>query len=458
MNRQVSGPPRPHAARCGRGCGGGYGCRGESPAGSGRWIRAGSRIILIPDRGPSPVERELSLREHAGTLSHESPVPARPPAGLKPLTHLHVPRLVPGGTALPTAVMKPEAMNPGFLDPQSGLPRTGPKGKGLQGRLDALLDAKYEGYKPKIAVAVVDLTGKRLYDPDLAGWRATQPIFGASLAKVAVVYAARQLQFDLATVARLKSFATGDAVVKGAREMWESEGVPASRQPFVRELLAFQEKPGQPVAVVAAPKLDELVRCIVANCNRAASLLMHRLGYAYLSSLLWQSGLFHPARSGLWLTRSFGEGCTAPGCDLAGEKLNASKPISASPVASTQNVTALSAATFFTLMAQGRLANGGTSARVRTDLQGACSFFKHFARLDDPEIVFPAKCGYVPAEGVHHDSMLVQRKVGPGSKRSIRYAVTVLTTGNVAKSTADQKKLFGELVEQVDALVQQNNP
>src|SRR5262249_1702676 len=46
---------------------------------------------------------------------------------------------------------------------------------------------------------------------------------------------------------------------------------------------------------------------IIASHDHASSLLFDKLGYLYVNSLLWQSGLFDAARGGgMWIARNYG--------------------------------------------------------------------------------------------------------------------------------------------------------
>ncbi len=113
----------------------------------------------------------------------------------------------------------------------------------------------------------------------------------------------------------------------------------------------------------------------------------------------------------------------------------------ANPVRGVQsaNVTALSAATYFTLLAQGRLADDAASAGMRAVLRNGCVTG-----------LFPQGLGAVASKcGIYsnylHDCVLVVRG-------AIRYVVIGLTRTNQGEYS-QYTKLFREL----DTLIVRNN-
>src|SRR5262249_30951562 len=110
--------------------------------------------------------------------------------------------------------MDPQAINPGFLDPGKGTFQVHPT---LDQKLKTLLAALSANRPPfdkapyttfvasgaRISVALVDLsTDAKLRFPQLAEYRSTVETEAASLAKIAPLYAAHQLRFDLNREAR----------------------------------------------------------------------------------------------------------------------------------------------------------------------------------------------------------------------------------------------------------------
>jgi len=406
------------------------------------------------------------------------------PKGLKCLTHFHWCKYMPGELAFPPAyqTMTPDNMNPGFIEPLTDtlLPDKSPGG--LQQRLDELLETpSFRNVKNRIKVALVDLTGKKLFDPDFAGWNETEPpTRGASLVKIAVLYALHQLRFDLEVTAIFgsdnarKPLTSKKELIKVASDRWAIEDVPKESQPLVEELFDFPEDPPNPVKVrlKRAPQTEGLLCCIYhENCNWAADVLIHKLGFPYLASVLWQSGLYSPKRGGLWIQgplslRQFCEdrSCFYDGiqtqCQTVGPITRRSHPVKIEgrkfPVTFLHNVTALSAATFFTLMGQGRLPDVGTSNRMVGELNASCKFFlgnQACIGFDINQLsLSTGKCGDDLLNN-KHDAVLIRREV---QGKTICYVAAMLTTGIPGNNT-QVKCFFGRFLTDLDKIIQSRN-
>jgi hypothetical protein len=373
-------------------------------------------------------------------------VPPKPPKGLVLLRHFHIPKSLPGAGR---ALMNPAGMNPGFVNAADQLV-TGT----LHARLQALMVSTYKKRAGKISLALVDLTGKRLFAPDLAGWRSTVASSGASLPKIAPLYAVHQLRFDLQVCADFYKLTTKKALVEQIRKEWSQAGLNSSQQPDLDELFKYTEAPPKPVAVEPSDWLVKVSACTIdGDCNWSASLLIDRVGFGYMGSALWQSGLFHHARGGLWLTTNYGDTCKDCSdfcCDVKSKVRKATKPVGAPPAKFGQNATALSAATYFTLMAQGRLADAATSGHIRKALEPGCSLFLPL-NIDTPK-----KCGFIA--GVFNEVMLRERDVGIVQKpKVIRYVIAVMTNGALS-SDFEAQAFFTQLKADAERLIQQNNP
>jgi hypothetical protein len=111
------------------------------------------------------------------------------------------------------------------------------------------------------------------------------------------------------------------------------------------------------------------------------------------------------------------------------------------------NATALSVATFFSLLAQGRLVDDGASSKIATTLRVACSFFWNSqlsglsSSLDPP----PTKCGVVGK--LTHDGILIKRTV---AGKEISYAAAALTL-NASEFP------FKDFLKDLDKIVQDKN-
>jgi hypothetical protein len=416
-------------------------------------------------RGRRPAEREFETPTAASapqcvTALLKTP---KPPKGLILLPHFHVRKTLPKGNASGVVeCMEPAGMNPGFVTNDELV--TSPSATGLHARLKALMESKQKQRPQKmnvqrVSVALVDLTGPRLFAPDFAGWRSTVPMYGASLSKICALYAVHQLCSELRSFANHFKLATKQALIAHLRGLWDKAGVSRKQQPNLDYLFAYTETPPKPVAVEPSAKLQELISCTYSgNCNWAASLLIDRVGLAYIGSVLWQSGLFHPKRGGLWLKKLYASRCDSSCtsyCCFPGHQIEkALQPVYVTPSSGSHCATALSAATYFTLMAQGRLADDGTSNRIRNDLKSACSMFGRY-QLECSKLPVPTKCGVWG--GYYHDVALVERSTAPGcTGKVIRYAVALLT--HHAFPSGDVGPIFQQFLSEADALIQQNNP
>lgn len=423
-----------------------------------------------------------------------------PPCSVGPcLTHFIGPFEFSG-----PSIMIPRSMNPGFINSKTDSLVQRPE---LQTALEQLLDSKYKAEKPRIAVALVDLTGDKLYRPEFAGWRESAQMFGASLPKIAVLYATFQLKNDLSLMASLNPggpITTRVGLISEARKRWQQAGLELRFQPKVEEMFTFEETASSPVFVDLSAELRDLICCTFEshNCNRTTSILIDKVGYPFISSALWQSGLFHETRGGLWLEANYGltRDCTdsvclhrQPPCTSASGKcpdvqtacnnLFARTPLTSRPVfmpagiASVRplNVTALSAAAYFTLLAQSRLVSKLNSNEIMEALRFSCSYFAKSQRAASDEDCkregfpnkassfdiyprAPAKCGASPDASnpllrVMHDAILFNRTV---NGREFRY-VAVLLTENLPLRNPTCFFRNGFLVD-LDNIIQSRNP
>ena len=413
------------------------------------------------------------------------------PPRLRCLKHFQHCRYIPGDYGRPPAysTMTPESMNPGFIDPLTDTLIKNQTPDSLQQRLQVLIENDYGKIKDKIAVALVDLTSDSLLlDPEFAGWRETvSPPSAGSLAKICALYALYQLRFDLDVLARIdpdglrKPITTKQKLIDRAEQWWDEQGLPRSSQPQLNELFDFSENPPAPVSVQLkpSPETEGLLCCIFhQNCNGAADVLVHKLGFPYLASVLWQSGLYSRTRGGLWIMGPFSRFLACQricfrdqirtDCARFGTINRRSLPIVISgrkfPTTNLLNVTALSAATFFTLMAQDRLGDEQTSKNIRWELQPTCTFWLGKPNcigfgVEELKSSLPRKCGVdkIKVKGIErlqlHDVILMERKV---RGKDIRYVAALLTDG----LTGDQesaKCFFGKFLTKLDEIIQERH-
>lgn len=227
------------------------------------------------------------------------------------------------------------AVDPGFRgDPE------------LQGRLDRAVDRN--GLRDlaragKFSVAIVDLDDPTA--PHLAEVDGRRMIYAASIPKIAVLYAAFQ--------ARKEGRLEIDA--------------------------AFHET------------LTQMCR---VSSNVAASAAIRKVGFPYIASVLWQSGLYDPRLGGgLWVGKAYG---------------GANDYWHRDPVANlSHGATAVSLARLLTLLAQDKLVDAKSSAEMREILGNPGLHHKFVRGLDSRPSTICRKSG--SWSQWHGDAALVQR-------------------------------------------------
>jgi hypothetical protein len=273
----------------------------------------------------------------------------------------------------------------------------------------------------------VDLTGIKILHPEFAGWGSTVAVNGASCPKVAVLYAAFQLRNDLKHIAAAEKILKTSDLIRIVKERWKKERV--SDPPNLDQLLYHGTNPP---SLEFTADVDGAIDNIIdpKKGNHAAKVLIDTVGFPYIASLMWQSGLRHPTRGGLWLTSNY-----------AGGKAwkNPSRP--PPPPVFGHNATALSLATFFTLLGQERLARSGLPRTIKTALSTA-SWFRD--RL--PSAIIASKVGFLSSHA--HEAALIEND-------RFRYAVAIMTGGIAAQAGIS---LLKELIKKLDELIKENNP
>ncbi len=394
---------------------------------------------------PSPIPMESEEDEPDASSSV--------PSGLVALSHSHVERTCKDGKTFSSAAsaspMSPKTMNPGFIKADDTLIfDTALDAKLVRLILDtpkyaAMLSAESRKTRTphkedRLRVALVDLTGDKICKPGLAAWGSTLAMPGGSTAKVLIVYAAHQLIFDLNELARSKTLKTAAALSAQADAEWKA----LICKPDLKWLVDIDDR-GATASVRASATLTKHLNEMVTrsfsgvSTTRASELIM-RLGFEYLASVAFQSGLRHPTRGGVWFGNTYlNATVTAPRSKVCHSGNNpivwAKNPLGATGI----TLTALSAATFMTLLAQARLVNGSASAGIEALLKGGCGFVS-IAGVTRRA----TKCGLT--NSVRHDAVLLE---GPGR----RYALSYLTTN---PSWAARNEFIADL----DRLIKANNP
>lgn len=359
--------------------------------------------------------------------------PVAPPRGLALFDHFQVPRQpdpTTPGRFVTGAVAKLDVkdMNPGFIDANDQL-ITDTGGDGLQTCLRRLITTQFQNYLSnprntapsagdRLRVALVDLTGPKIAKPDFAGWGSTVSMYAASVAKILALYGAHQLRMDLRQLADSQHITTGKALEQAALRQWGRR----SGLPSLAWLFNIRNWSGDQGLLDFTPAVFKVFENIMHNAE--AGELIIRVGFPYIASVTWQSGLYHPTRRGLWLSSSYGKGSWAD------------NPISG---VSSANVTALSAATYFTLLAQGRLVDDASSKEMTTWLGGGCVTWL----FPDSLGLVASKCG-IWSDYLHDCALIVRDR--------IRYVVVGLTR---TKRSEDSK--YTQLFLELDKLIVQNN-
>jgi hypothetical protein len=327
------------------------------------------------------------------------------------LTHFHIRKFLdPGIRALmpdPNAgVMKPYRMEPGYVLPGD------PRRQALQKSLDTLLSTKYStALSPvvNLRVSLADLTWPKHNTPIFAGywaWGSGSAVEGGSLVKILALYAVYQLRFDLDTFAAQNNITKGSILQSSIVKEWTKEGL--ASVPNLTALFKFMETTGQPVTA-------KLRKIHDVHHNHVARELIVNLGFEYIGSVALQSGLYDETQGGLWLNAAY----NFPAITWTATPF---------PTLHRHNATALATASFFTLLAQGRLVNEGTSREIRTVLTRMCMAqgpLDGIQRLGGIQTPSPNKCGIV--KPLYHEGVYVRREVSVGKR--IEYVVAVLSKG-----------------------------
>jgi hypothetical protein len=396
-------------------------------------------------------------------------------SALKCVPHQHVPRTCADGKSLTSAAspttMTRSAMNPGFFRASDGFHEFDTV---LYAKLQNLLldTPKYavmladESKKKRdpsagdrVRVALVDLTGDKICKPGYADWGSTFPITGGSTVKIAMLYAAHQLLFDLNEMARTGGLKTAADLKKKADEVWSQLICP----PDLNWLVEFDSK-GPIVCAKASKNLDlHLKQMVIASFSDSsvtrANQLIIRLGFEYIASVLWQSGLRHLRGRGLWVRNTFAQkkilAKMDPKCHYKkpfktreGEKLERIVWYQ-DPTDDTEfSLTALSVVTFFTLLAQRRLVNESASVAMEALLKQGCIFPLNPFPIPGVK-VRATKCGLT--SDVMHVATMLESTSG---NRRYALAVLVLRKDEPEWKT---KAFLNSFVKDVDKLVKENN-
>ena len=346
--------------------------------------------------------------------------------------------------------LKPEHLNPGFfftnthslafdtaLDTE--LNKLIAKLKAKQAPFNVAPYIEFINKGGRIKVALVDLSNDiKLTYPGIAEVDSTHRVLGGSLAKIGLLYAAYQHQFDMNV---------------------EGKATPESFSPGRQNSLKSIYNISPPLIFSFNNDFRNALDNICSNCS--ASRISRTLGLGYLNSALWQSGLYDCHWGGIWLGAHFNEfdsrtgnwecdkdpyfykdNCTATGCHT--DPKGGARII----------VTALSVTTFFTLLAQDRLVDAHSSAAVRSNLtaqMGACgSSFKR-GLVDTGRIgAGDSICSKIGVTStVSHEGALITKSSGK------KYVAVVLIQCRPGDQRLGSSVRYG-LIEHLDKLIEAN--
>jgi hypothetical protein len=164
------------------------------------------------------------------------------------------------GTSVPLDATQ---VNPGFLTPTDVKRNSG---------LQDIVNRRVLGTEAlkRLRFSLVDLTGPvKLADPQYAGHQDTVQGGLGSMAKVATLYAAYQLKFDLEELSRQRGITDRDSLFDAARELWNKAQKPnpasvtpiSSAGPKIElqgSLVVVDAKPVQGVPGLSLPALEKI--------------------------------------------------------------------------------------------------------------------------------------------------------------------------------------------------------
>jgi len=264
-----------------------------------------------------------------------------------------------------------------------------------KGSLHQLLQNKMKNHslRGRVGIALVDLTGGKM---DFAGWQETKSFNAASTNKILPVYALFQLRSDLRYLAQSKNFPSLEALELDAVMMWTKRSA-AMRGRYSFEMKdvpnlkwLFQTSPIKPIQFTAQAKaaLNNF-----ANNKVISDTLIKKIGYTYMASVAVQAGLAYECHlngGGMWLQTDYHPN-KAGRWRIKPKRRGDPPPFAPRWV----NLTALSATTFFTLLARNKLVDSTSSVEIKGVIsRGGCF-------INVPGGLFTlGKCGWAGSEAV----------------------------------------------------------
>ena len=330
-----------------------------------------------------------------------------------------------GGAAV---ALSPDKANPGIIDPATDRLIVDTSAGSLHSELNRVMTtAPFSTVRAAsgndIAVALVDLSGPtKLVSPVFAGFRSTLSFYAASVSKLALIYAAHQLRFDVESLANQAGGITAGQLA--AR--WTAAGIPDYDVPRTSEILNVPADPAAavPLSISFTPTFETALGGIPRNSNERAGEVAEFLGFRFTASALVRCGLQERQRGGLWSGRRFGRHTNGR---WRGSNASARKRFRRSPVGNRwQDLTCLSAARMLALLVQERLVSQSDSrAIVNGRLQG--SWFEgglsKCSRFDTSTDDARGKVGVW--RHWKHEAAMIERTTAAG--KDLRYVLVVAT-------------------------------
>jgi hypothetical protein len=365
--------------------------------------------------------------------------------------HFHIAKKLDKGKLVKAAVasvMTPAVMNPGFIDTASTKIIVSAAATGLQERLRQLILTRYKDFlapdsiakkqptgADRIRIALVNLTGEKLHHPEYAGWGSTVNQTGASVPKILAYYALFQLHFDLQHLIETNNTKSKADLLKSAEGHWKKTSF--AGRPKLDYFFDFTEASGAPLKIALKSRFVDPGEKVNLDCFAAN--VIENLGFEWIGSVAKQSGLHLEGFGGLWLSTSYK--CGRPRI----ARWNAS-PVPMVRGCRSSNlsghvISALSLATFYTLLAQVRLTDEVHSRLLEGWLSRGCVISggvrPHLESLSLTRGAF--KCG-ANVGTCAHDTMFVEHP-------HARFVAIML-------NEALDKFPHGEMIKDLDALVQ----
>lgn len=342
-------------------------------------------------------------------------------------------------------------LNPGFYTKKSY--RT-------HNDLQKCIDQSFAKFKKKLGksfgMTLVDLTGDKLEKPHFAQYNSYRSMYGASQSKVASIIAAHQMLFDLRKISQ-------DYESMGLKKIeQEAKVLLGQNHPNfkINDKFKLTLNSGKAHVDFTLNFKKEMSQSIRQSNNVMATSVIHKVGFNYINSVLWQMGLYDPIRGGgLWLGRSYGK----PPLVRAWHR---------SPIGNfSHGVNAISMAKFLTLMTQERLISPQASKSIKDFLSDTIWSIKFIQGLknmglkvnkdggsvSDPtkKVLVYRKSGSMgkPAP-VSHDGALIYRTVCKEklclNKVNLRYVATAVSKGHATKS-------MPTFIQKMDYCIRKNN-